>query len=130
MICSLAFAACLAQSQVAADCIAHIEQATALKAVRPKLPASARNFHGSTTVLVEVTIDEHGTAASATIYKSSGRADLDRAALVAARASQYAPQLVDCHPVTADYLFRAEFNGFPATVPQTPVPSPAPSSSR
>jgi len=42
----------------------------------------------------------------------------DLAALRAARASSYAPKVVNCVAVTGDYMFRAEFN------PYTPSPSP------
>jgi TonB family protein len=82
-----------------------------VKAVSLGYPDSAMKLNlGPLTVLVEVTVNPDGTLASSTIFRSSGNADVDQAALSEARASTYAPKLVDCKPVSGQYLFRAEFN--------------------
>jgi len=69
-------------------------------------------------VRVLVTVGPDGGVRAANISKSSGNMMSDLAALRAARASSYAPKVVNCVAVTGDYMFRAEFN------PYTPSPSP------
>lgn len=75
-----------------------------------------------TTVLVAVAIDGDGSVLSTKIYKSSGNAKLDNAAITAARRSTYSPKVADCNPTRADYLFRVLFT------PPSPSPSPTPMS--
>jgi TonB family protein len=84
-------------------------EATVTNAAYPEYPNSASRQYGPVTALVRVTIGTNGTVLAASIYTSTGSADLDRAALRAARASTYAPKLVNCRPVTGTYIFRAEF---------------------
>lgn len=89
----------------------------------PEYPLSARNLGlGPVTVLVETTIGPTGNLIAATIYKSSGSIAIDRAALLAARQSVYAPKFVNCVPTTGDYLYRAEFSPGSLGPPPTPVP--------
>ncbi|HTV92760.1 MAG TPA: TonB family protein [Verrucomicrobiae bacterium] len=75
-----------------------------------------------TTVLVEVTIGPAGNLIEARVTRShsSGNAVLDEAALRAARASQYAPKLVNCMPTTGATLFRAVF------IQSSPTPTAPP----
>jgi TonB family protein len=72
-------------------------------------PDLARREDVYSVVLVEVTIGPKGDLVSAAIYTSSENAAVDRAAIVAAKQSTYAPKLVNCTPVTGDYLFRILF---------------------
>jgi TonB family protein len=61
------------------------------------------------SVFVEVTIDAQGRLVDTKIYRSSGNAAIDQAALRAARQSSYAPKIVDCVPVEGTYIFHADF---------------------
>lgn len=84
--------------------------ATMVSAVSPKYPDSARKLKLSASVLVRVTIDATGALTSASIAQSSNNADIDAAALEAAKRSQYAPGRHRCKPAGGTYLFRAEFS--------------------
>jgi len=61
------------------------------------------------TAQVQVTLDAAGHVTGLQIYQSAGDPRLDRAAVIAARASTYAPALVDCAPAGGTYLFQVEF---------------------
>jgi TonB family protein len=78
-------------------------------AVQPSFPASARSVTSTISTLIEVDVAPNGALKSARVYKSSGNRDADLAALKAARASMYSPKVVNCHPIEARYLFRADF---------------------
>jgi hypothetical protein len=45
------------------------------------------------------------------VFRSSMRADLDEAALRAARMSTYRPEVFRCVPMGGAYPFRVEFGG-------------------
>jgi len=45
--------------------------------------------------------------------QASGNTSLDRAALEAARASQYTPKIVNCQPVAGTFVFRTTFSTGP-----------------
>jgi len=79
------------------------------RTVQPKYPESAREQGATGTVQVKVSLNPSGGVISTSIYKSSGNAELDQAALVAARESTYSPEIEDCQPVGGTYLFRANF---------------------
>ena len=79
------------------------------RTVQPKYPESAREQGATGTVQVKVSLNPSGGVISTSIYKSSGNAELDQAALVAARESTYSPEIEDCQPVGGTYLFRASF---------------------
>jgi TonB family protein len=80
------------------------------KAQQPDYPQSAKPLGlGPVTVQIEVTIDASGNLAGAHVYKSSGNAAIDQAALQAASGSKYSPRLVNCQAVTGYYLFRSDF---------------------
>lgn len=83
-------------------------------------PSEARDLRRQGVVLVAVEIGPTGALSSATVFRSSGFAPFDEAALLAARKSKYSPKLVNCHPVSSTYAFRVYF-----TPPQN-TPSPAP----
>lgn len=61
------------------------------------------------TAVVLVTIGADGTLISATIAESSGNANLDEAALNAARASRYTPYLANGVPTEQQYKIVYEF---------------------
>ena len=87
--------------------------------VRPTPPNFPNGAHGIThklTTLVDVHLSSSGRVLGVTIFKSSGRADLDRATLAAARESTYAPGLLDCKPAAGTYRFIATFQ------PGAPLP--------
>ena len=65
--------------------------------------------HGGTTK-IRVTIDATGKALRETVLESSGYAALDRAALKAAKRSEYSPRLAGCKPVAGNYLFVVTFS--------------------
>ena len=77
--------------------------------VRPQYPDAARMEGASGTALVLVNVDAQGFNRSQRIFKSSGNAMLDQAALTAARNSTYQPAFAQCTPVPGQYLFRADF---------------------
>jgi protein TonB len=85
------------------------ESATTTNAVSPDFPDSAREAgaEGSTQVLVS--LDAAGNVLNATVYKSAGNIQLDRAAIDAAKASKYAPEVVNCVKTAGTYIFRADF---------------------
>ncbi|MGH7728378.1 MAG: energy transducer TonB, partial [Vulcanimicrobiaceae bacterium] len=85
--------------------------ATLTNAVSPDYPDIARQEGAVGTTQVEITLDASGAVTNATVYKSSGNQALDRSAVAAARASSYAPQIVNCQKVAGSYLFRADFTG-------------------
>jgi TonB family protein len=61
------------------------------------------------TAEVQVTLDAAGRVTDLSIYRSAYNPQLDRAAIAAAKASTYAPALVDCLPAGGTYLFTVEF---------------------
>jgi protein TonB len=78
---------------------------------QPEYPDAAREQGlGEVQVAVKVTIGPSGSLVNATISQSAGNMALDQAALAAARQSTYAPKIVNCEPVTGDYLFRVTFD--------------------
>lgn len=79
--------------------------------VAPDYPDLARQQGAAGATQVRVTLDARGTVAATAIYRSSGNAALDNAALVAARASSYAAAVENFVRVGGSYLFRAEFSG-------------------
>jgi len=80
------------------------------RVVEPDYPNSAREQGATGTVLVKVSLNPSGGVKSTSIYKSSGNAELDQAALAAAHESTYSPEVEDCQPVGGTYLFRASFS--------------------
>ncbi len=86
------------------------QEATATQVMSPEYPQSALDLGlGPVAVLVQVTIGPTGNLVDASVYKSSGNMAIDRAAVRAARQSQYAPKLVNCQPTTGTYIFHADF---------------------
>lgn len=89
------------------QCATPYEAARALTTVEPVAPADADAVNA--TVQVQVTLSATGSVVSASVFRSANNFGLDRAALVAARASKYAPEIQNCQPQGGTYLFTATF---------------------
>jgi TonB family protein len=94
-----------------------IHQASVVKAVSPNYPRSLPPGLAAFAVLVNVTIGEDGSVKEATVYDSSGYPDADAAAIEAAKASTYAPKVVDCKPAASVYQLREVFSNSPIDLP-------------
>jgi TonB family protein len=84
-------------------------EAVVARAQQPGYPQSAK-LPRRVTVQIAVTIDPSGKLVAEHVFKSSGNQAIDEAALQSASGSKYSPKLVDCQAVTADYLFRVDFD--------------------
>jgi protein TonB len=85
--------------------------ATTTRPVEPDYPEMARQQGMTGTVQVKVTLAATGSVQGAVVYKSSGSAALDNAAIAAAKQSSYAAEVDNCVPTAGTYLFRADFTG-------------------
>src|SRR6185437_10715025 len=94
--------------QVAVAC-ADDRSAQVMRAAQPDFP-DGKTLHGQRVSLVKVSVSATGHVSGTSVYKSSGDAALDHAAIVAAMASTYQPAIKDCKAVTGSYLFRVEFS--------------------
>lgn len=111
MIFATVLSTLIAQATPAATCATPNVNAKVTHAAPAEYPqAAARRNLGPETVLVQVRVGPTGALEYATIYKSSGDADIDRASLDTARNSTYAPKIVDCVATAATYLFRMQFD--------------------
>jgi TonB family protein len=97
-----------AAAEAAATCAVRDRPTAVVRAARPDLPAIAEQQRIFGTVHVAVTVGADGSVTEARIVRSPS-ALLNAAALRAARASTYRPQLRDCTPVTSDYLLTVRF---------------------
>jgi len=106
----IAFAPTAAPSAIPTSCNA---PAKVLKGVPPEVPESALESmaHRPYTVTVRLDISASGLVTKASILTSSGRADLDKAALTAAFAGTYTAALVNCVPTAGSYLQEDDFTG-------------------
>ena len=94
-----------------AECANPFVEASVTRATQPDYPQSARDLNlGPVSVEIEVTIGPDGEIKDAEVYRSSTNLAIDQSALRAARASTYAPKIVNCNPVAGRYLFRADFS--------------------
>ena len=91
-------------------CAAPHVDAAITQAVPPVYSASARQQGATGTVLVRVNLSSTGAVVGTSVYRSSGNDALDDAALQAAQASLYSPEINDCQPTGGSYIFRANFN--------------------
>jgi protein TonB len=87
------------------------DAAIAGSAVEPEYPDIARQQGAAGTTEVKVTLDAAGNVTAAIVYKSSGSQALDNAAIVAAKATRYTPDTVNCVKQAGSYLFTANFTG-------------------
>ena len=85
--------------------------ATTTNAAPPDYPDIARQQGAVGTTKVKVTLDAAGHVLDASVAKSAGNASLDQAAVKAARASTFAPEVVNCVKTAGSYLFSADFTG-------------------
>lgn len=94
--------------------------ATAAPAATPPPPTpspkpACENPHVDATVVKEAqaeypeTARQVGAVVGTSIYKSSGNAALDEAAIAAAGESTYRPEMIDCKAAPGTYLFHADF---------------------
>jgi TonB family protein len=81
--------------------------ARTISAAMPQTPDGVEGLPA--TAEVQVTLDAAGRVTDLRIYRSAYNQQLDRAAIAAAKASTYAPALVDCLPSGGTYLFTVEF---------------------
>jgi TonB family protein len=81
--------------------------ARTISAAMPQTPDGVEGLPA--TAEVQVTLDAAGRVTDLRIYRSAYNQQLDRAAIAAAKASTYAPALVDCLPAGGTYLFTVEF---------------------
>jgi protein TonB len=82
-------------------------EAKAVDTVNAEMPEGAAGATGTAQVLVR--LRSSGAVDGVSIYRSTGNAFLDRAALVAARQSTYAPEIRACEAVGGSYLFTVDF---------------------
>jgi len=75
----------------------------------PEFPAAARQAGASGTTLVRVDLDPAGNVTDATILESAGNADLDAAALAAARKTTYKPAIFACQAQKSAHVMRFDF---------------------
>ena len=78
-------------------------------AAAPEYPDIARDQGVRGTSVVFVTVDSHGSIVHMSIASSSGNVSLDRAALTAARSSQYLAPKVDGKPAMETYRVTYDF---------------------
>jgi protein TonB len=86
----------------------HVDALATVK-VEPDYPEMARQQGAVGTTTVKVSLSQTGAVTGASVYRSSGNAQLDMAAVRAARSSSYRPEIDNCEPVGGDYLFVATF---------------------
>jgi protein TonB len=79
--------------------------------VEPDYPDIAREQGAVGTALVKVTLSATGSVTDVSINKSAGNAALDKAAMDAAKSTQYVPETDNCVPTAGSYLFQADFTG-------------------
>ncbi|MDP9112028.1 MAG: TonB family protein, partial [Candidatus Eremiobacteraeota bacterium] len=93
----------------ATACAAPDIDARTIQTASLETPLEARQQGATGTVQVKVSLDADGAIGGASIYRSSGWAVLDQAALRAARDSTYRAEEKNCVPVAGSYLFTAQF---------------------
>jgi TonB family protein len=99
-------------TQNADQCTLSNAPASTIAAAVPEVPAVLQvNGLASGTTMVQVDIDAEGHVLDTSIAKTSGVYGLDQAALKAARASTFAPQVRNCVGVAGSYLFEVDFPG-------------------
>lgn len=81
-----------------------------IRKVAPDYPEIARDENVEGSVTVRVTIGPDGRLENAVVVQSSGNAELDAAALKAARDSLYRAPTLDGQPTKRDYLIVYTFN--------------------
>ena len=80
-------------------------------AVEPEYPDVAREQGAVGTAQIKVTLGVTGAVTDVSVSKSAGNAALDKAAMDAAKSTQYIAETVNCVPTAGSYLFQADFTG-------------------
>jgi|SRR5215469_14270807 len=88
----------------------HVVDSDFIRKVIPDYPDIARDENIEGSVTVRVTIGPDGDVEDAVVVESSGNAELDGAALNAARYSLYRAPTLDGQPTTRDYLIDYTFS--------------------
>ena len=94
---------------VSASCTAPDVPAGTTYAALAETPAMAAQYQLSGTTLVRVDLESNGSIRAASVEKSSGAPFLDMAAVQAAKASTFSPEIRDCAPVAGSYIFQVDF---------------------
>lgn len=79
-----------------------------VKAAAPVYPSTLPTSLSPLFAMVQIWVGVDGKVARAKVWKTSGYAAADDAAIKAAQATVYAPKMVDCNPTMGVYLFKAE----------------------
>ena len=82
---------------------------SALNTIAPVYPRSARRKGREGDVTLELSVTAEGTVSGVAVVATSGFADLDRAAVDAARAARFAPATEDSRPVEGRVRLSFEF---------------------
>ena len=80
-----------------------------LHEVKPHYPDARRAAGVEADVLLVVSLDAAGRVVSVTVGRSSGDAEFDEPARVAARQEQFSPALRDGVPVPTTFTFTTHF---------------------
>jgi hypothetical protein len=89
--------------------------AQTVAAIQPIYPPLAGQNGIGGSVLVKVSLDSEGLVTAASVFKRDVPAneagdELARVSLAAAATSNYAPAIMNCHPLDGTYLFKADFH--------------------
>jgi len=74
-----------------------------------EMPAIAEGQGISGTTGVKISLSSTGALVSESILASSGNPNLDRAAMLSARLTKFAPEVRNCAAVGGTYLYNVEF---------------------
>ena len=112
---ALASTVCVSSALPAsADALSGSDQCTVpastLYSAPAEMPQIAALYRLSGRAGVQIDLDKAGNVIDMAIAQSTGDGVLDEAALSAARASKFAPEIRNCAPVAGSYLFVVDFS--------------------
>jgi TonB family protein len=93
--------------------------AQTIRHAEPVLPVAAEALGLQGTVAVVVSLDATGSVTAARV-QSSPSGILNEAALAAARASSFRPEIRDCRPVAGDYTYTVDVESRVTALPSPP----------
>jgi TonB family protein len=96
-------------NSAASSCATPDAPAATTYAALAEMPAIAVQYQMTGTTLVKVDLEPNGSIRDASVAKSSGAPFLDTAAVAAAKASSFSPEIHDCTPVAGSYIFQVDF---------------------
>ena len=73
------------------------------------MPDEPRGVKINGTTIAVVIVASSGSVVRASIWKTSGNAQVDQSVLDAAKRGRYSPKLMDCRPVEGEYLFHPDY---------------------